>query len=30
MRLFTDSGDWEVSLWGRNLTDSDHLTNSFR
>jgi iron complex outermembrane receptor protein len=28
--LLTDSGDWEVSLWGRNLTDSDHLTASFR
>lgn len=28
--LITDSGDWEVSLWGRNLTDSDHLTNSAR
>lgn len=28
--LLTDSGDWEVSLWGRNLTDSDHLTNSFK
>ena len=28
--LLTDSGDWEVSLWGRTLTDSDHLTASFR
>lgn len=28
--LITDSGDWEVSLWGRNLTDSDHLIGSGR
>jgi len=28
--LLSDSGTWEVSLWGRNLTDSDHMVDSAR
>lgn len=28
--LVSDDEDWEVALWGRNLTDSDHLDYSFR
>jgi len=28
--LLSDSGDWELSLWGKNLADSDHLTHSVR
>lgn len=28
--LLSDSEDWDVSIWGRNLNDSDHLNYSFR
>ncbi len=28
--LVSDAADWEVSVWGRNLTDSDHQNYSFR
>lgn len=28
--LITNDEDWNVSLWGRNLTDSDHLIASYR
>lgn len=28
--LISDDNDWEVSLWGRNLTNSDHLVKSSR
>ncbi len=28
--LISDDDTWEVSLWGRNLTDSDHMVESFR
>ena len=28
--LVADNDSWEVSLWGRNLTDSDHLEYSHR
>ncbi|MGB0938119.1 MAG: TonB-dependent receptor [Colwellia sp.] len=28
--LLSDNGTWEVSLWGQNLTESDHMVESFR
>lgn len=28
--LIADSGAWEASLWGQNLTNSDHMQESFR
>ncbi len=28
--LISDSGVWEVSVWGQNLTNSDHMVDSFR
>ncbi len=28
--LVSDAENWEVSVWGRNLTDSDHQNYSFR
>jgi iron complex outermembrane receptor protein len=28
--LLTNDGAWGVSLWGQNLTDSDHMVGSFR
>ncbi|WP_206484248.1 TonB-dependent receptor [Thalassotalea sp. G2M2-11] len=28
--LLSDNGTWEVSFWGQNLTESEHMVNSFR
>jgi Outer membrane receptor proteins, mostly Fe transport len=28
--LTADNGAWEIGLWGKNLTNSDHMVRSFR